>query len=375
LYIQHTNYYNGFAEVFFRDNTQEALPQHFSIQVTATALNPSATATFLLGVRHQNSSVNSYDNGYGDDTLTIGVDGSWQTARTNDRTDQEDVTFTKGFVKPAQTMILGAEVDGPRITFSINNQKITTIVDTTFPFGYAIDFGLSDGGAKSPPSALYSKFSYQPLADTKLTKQSIVTTATAQANENRHAVYTAAIPGPGCDQGPGQWQPVTKDKNYGTASCQSHGLAISQDATAQYNSYASFYGLDGNLPTNYHVKVQIDTSQLGNGCAGLRTRTDTRAAGYSFAVCSNGYWDIQRYDSHGGNGHLLAEGYVNPQTSYTMVATSNRDVQSLSLDGVTVSTVHDTTLQTTNHIELTMYAGQGTAGTALFSNFVFTPLS
>lgn len=375
LYVQHTNHYAAFAEIFFQDDTQQALPQHFSTQVTATALNPSSAATFALGVRHQNTGTITDDSGYGDDYLEIGVDGGWQTLRTNDVTDQEDITFTKGYVKPTHTMILGAEVDGPRITFLINDQKVTTIVDTTFPQGYAIDFGLSDSGVRSSPSALYSNFSYQPLPDTKLTTQSAVATATVQANKNLHTAYTAVIPGPGCDRGPGQWQPVTKNYNYGTASCQSHGLAISQDATAQYDSYASFYGLDGSLPTNYKVKVQIDTSQLGNGCAGLATRTDTRAAAYSFTVCSNGYWKIQRYASSGGDGNLLAEGDVNAQVLYTMVATSNHDVQSLSLDGVTVSTVHDATLQTTDHIELTMYAGQNAAGTALFSNFVFTPLS
>ena len=203
----------------------------------------------------------------------------------------------------------------------------------------------------------------------------IVATATAQANKHLQAAYAAAVPGPGCDHGQGQWQPVTKEYDNGTASCQSHALAISQNATAQYGSEASFYGLDGNLPTNYTVKVHIDTSQLGNGCAGMGTRTDTQNAAYSFTVCSNGYWAIQRYDTNGGQGHLLAKGYVNPQTFYTMVATSNHNVQSLALDGVTVSTVHDATLQTTDHIGLIMYAEQGAAGTALFSNFVFTPLT
>jgi hypothetical protein len=375
LYVQHTDHYDAFAEIFFGDDTQEALPQHFSTQITETALNPSAAATFLLGVRHQNSEVNSEDSGYGDDTLEIGVDGSWQTARTNNVTDQEDTIFTRGYSKPAQTMILGAEVDGPRITFSVNGQQVTTIVDTTYPSGYSIGFGLSDSDAKSAPSALYSNFSYQPLINTQLTKQAAVATATAQANANLHAPYTAVVPGPGCDQGPGQWQPVTKDKNYATASCQANGLAVSQDASTQYNGYVSFYGLDGNLPTDYSIKVQIDTSQISDGCAGIMTRTDRQAAGYSFMVCSNGYWSILRYDSAGGQGHQLAEGYVDQQTSYTMVATSNGDAQSLALDDVTVSTVHDATLQTTNNIELIMYAGQNTAGTALFSNFVFTPLS
>ncbi len=370
LYVQHINHYDAFAEVFFQDNTRQALPQHFSTQVTVTALNPSSTAIFELGVRHQNSGINTNDSGYGDDHLQIGVDGRWQTGRTNNVTDQNDATFTRGYVKPAHMLTLGAEVDGPRITFSINGQKITTIVDTTFSLGYAIDFGLSDRGAKSPPSALYSNFSYQPLPATNLTTQSAVATATVQANRNLHATYTAAIPGPGCDRGSGQWLPVM----YGTASCQSHGLAISQGANAQYSSYVPFYGPGGTLPTNYTVKVQIDISQSVGGCAGLRTRTDTRVAGYSFTVCSNGYWNIRRYGTNGGQGYSLTDGYVNPQTVYTMLATSRGDRQSLALDGVTVSTVQDATLRTTDHIELTMYAGQGAAGTALFSNFVFTPL-
>jgi hypothetical protein len=375
LYLQHTNHYDAFSEIFFQDDAQQALPQHFSTQVTATALNPSSAATFVLGVRNQDTSASTDDSGYGDDTLEIGVDGSWRTLRINNVTDQEDITFTKGYIKPTHTMILGAEVDGPRITFLINGQKVTTIVDTTFPRGYAIGFGMSDSGAKSSPSSLYSNFSYQPLPDTTLTTQSAVATATVQANNNLHTAYTAAIPGPGCDRGLGQWQPVTKNDNDATASCQPHGLAISQDATAQYNGYASFYGLDGNLSTNYKVKVQIDTSHLGNGCAGLSTRTDTQSAAYSFTVCTDGHWQIQRYASNGGDGYLLAEGDVNAQRVYTLIATSNQNVQSLSLDGVIVSTVHDATLRTTDHIELTMYSGQNAAGTALFSNFVFTPLS
>jgi hypothetical protein len=144
LYLQHTNHYDAFSEVFFRDDAQQALPQHFSTQIMANALNPSSAATFVLGVRNQDTSASTDDSGYGDDVLEIGVDGSWRTLRSNNVTDQEDITFTKGYVKPAHTMILRAKVDGPRITFSINGQKVTTIVDTTFPLGYAIGFGMSD---------------------------------------------------------------------------------------------------------------------------------------------------------------------------------------------------------------------------------------
>jgi hypothetical protein len=374
LYVQRTdNHYDYYSEVFFQGNGNEALPQHFSTQVTATALNPSNAATFSFGVRQQLNG-DGYDRGYGNDDLDVSVNGNWRTMRINDVTDQKDTTFTSGYVTPSSEVTLGAEVDGPRITFSINGKTVTTLVDTTYPHGYSIRFGLTDGEAKSPPSALYSNFSYKPLANTNLTQRVAVATATAQASQNMHTPYTATIPGFGCDQGQGQWGPVTKDNNHITANCQSNGLAVSQNPSSPYAGYVSFYGVDGNLPTNYQIQVHIDTSELADdGCAGLMTRMD-QAAGYNFVVCPNGYWNIQRYDNTDRKWHKLAEDFVNAQTSYTMLATSQGDAQTLALDGNTLTTVHDSTLRTTDHIRLTMFAGQDTAGTAIFSKFIFTPL-
>lgn len=371
LYVQHINHSDSFAEVFFQGDLQKALSPHFTTQITATALNPSSEAAFELGVRHQNWNGNSRDSGYGDDLLIVGVDGYWRTHRVNDVTDQYDAPFTRGYVKPADTMTLGAEVDGPRITFSINDQKITTIVDTTFPHGYAIGFGLSDSGARSSPTALYSNFSYQPLPDTTLASQSAVATATVQANQDLHVAYTAAVPGFGCGHGRGQWQPV----RYATSRCQRDGLAISQNPNMPYSGATTFYGLDGTLPANYTVKVQIDTSQLNDdGCAGLSIHTDTHITGYAFDVCANGYWSLEHYSSS-GQGRKVADGFVNPQAPYTLMATIRHNIQSFSLDGVTVSTIHDASLSTTDRIALTMYAGKSAAGTVLFSNFAFTPFS
>lgn len=374
LHVQHNDYYDTFGEVFFQGDTPETLPQHFSTQITATTSNTTNRAIFMLGVRTQSNGEGGTDRGYGDDSLIVGVDGSWRTVRHNDVTGQEDTPFTRGFVKPAQTMTLGAEVEGARITFSINGQKLLPIVDTTYPNGHGIGFGLADDKATSPPSAVYTNFSYQPLDKTNLTNRAAAATAIAQASQRMSTTYTTPTPGFGCDQNGGQWEPVTEEENYATASCQPNGLSLSQGTDAKYNGYESFYGFDGNLPTNYNVSVQIDTSQLPNGCAGLTTRTDKRAAGYFFRVCYDGYWTIGRYDSNGGEGQTLKDGSVMAQTSYTMVATSQGDVQSLSLGGVTVATLSDSNLPTTDHIELAMYAGQDTAGTAVFSNFSFTPL-
>ena len=154
LYVEHTDHYSNFAEIFFHGNEQEALPQHFSTQITANALNASNAATFTLAVRSQIAGEASYDRGYGNEDLDVGVDGSWRTVRINDETDQVDKTFTRGYVKPSQTVTMGAEVEGARITFYINGQKVTTIVDTTYANGYSIGFGLGDSKAKSPPRSL-----------------------------------------------------------------------------------------------------------------------------------------------------------------------------------------------------------------------------
>lgn len=162
LYVQHNDHYDVFANVFFLGNGNETLPQHFSTQITATALNPSNTATFMLGVRQQPNN-GSDDHGYGNYSLFIGVNGSWQTVRVNDATGQAEEPFSSGFVEPSRIVTLRAEVDGSHIAFSINGQEVSPIVDTTYPNGYGITFGLSDGNAMSPPSALYSNFSYLPV--------------------------------------------------------------------------------------------------------------------------------------------------------------------------------------------------------------------
>ena len=374
LLLKHTAHFDALADVFFATDGL-ALPRHFSTQITATVVSATGTADFVLGVRNQGGAptTSGPDNGYGDDSLEVGVDGRWEAVRTNDTTDEVDARFSTGFVQPAKSFTLVAEVDGPLMMFWINGQKVTTIVDTTYPDSYGIDFGIGDPGAKSAPSALFSHFVYTPLPDTHLTTPAIVATATAQAARDDQAPYMAPVPGFGCDKGAGQWKPASQAEDYVTTHCLPNGLAVSQGASAQYLGRVSFYWLNGNFPTNYKVKARIDVSGLNGGCAGIGTRTGEQAGGYAFFVCSDGTWQIISYDSN-GNAHQLAQGKVAQRSSYSMEATSNGPIQSLALDGVQVASVSDKTHTTTDHIELTLARPQGSAGTAVFSNFVFIPL-
>ena len=374
LLVKHTAHFDVFANIFF-DSDGLALPRHFSTQITATVVAASDTASFALGVRNQGGAptTSGPNNGYGDDTLTIGVNGSWEAMRVNDTTGAADARFTRGFVTPAKTFTLAAEVDGPLMTFSINGQNVTTVVDTTYPSSYGIDFGIGDPGAKSAPSALFSHFVYTPLPDTHLTATAIVATATAQAAKDDQAAYLAPVPGFGCDKGAGQWKPASQAQDYVTTRCLPNGLTVSQGASARYAGRVSFYWLNGNFPANYKVKAQIDVSGLNGGCAGVVTRTNEQAGGYVFLVCSDGTWQIEIIDSN-GNGHQLAQGQVTQRSSYSMEATSNGPIQSLTLEGAQVASVSDKTYTTTDDIELTLSPLQGSAGTAVFSNFVFMPL-
>ena len=372
LLVKHMDHFDNYATIIFASTNP--LAQHFKTQVTATVVAASNTASFDLGVRNQgNARVNS-NGGYGDDTIAVDGTGRWDTQRYNDITDQQDAHFTTGFIPATKTFTLAAEVDGPLMTFSLNGQKVTTIVDPTYPTSYGISFGISDPDAKSPPSALFSQFTYTPLSATNLTTNDVIATATAQAGKDGQTPYTTSTPGFGCDKKGGQWEPVLAGKDAVTTSCLPQGLSVSQGASAKYISDIAFYWLNGNFPTNYKVSVQIDLSKLNGGCAGITTRTDLQAAGYVFFICADGSWQIVRYDSNGGNGHQLASGTTIQRSSYTLEATSNGSLQSLSLNGVKVSSVTDKTLTTTAHVDLSTAPPQGSAGTAIYSNFVFTPL-
>lgn|GEM_PF-2094648 len=250
---------------------------------TLTVVAASDTASFALGVRNQGGApaTSGLNNGYGDDALTVGVDGNWEAVRFNDTTGVADTRFSIGFIQPAKSFTLAAEVDGPLMTFSINGQKVTTVVDTTYPDGYGIDFGISDPDAKSPPSALFSHFVYTPLPDTHVTTPATVATATAQAAKDDQAPYMALVPGFGCDKGAGQWKPASQAQDYVTTHCLPNGLAVSQGASVQFAGRVSFYWLNGNFPANYKVKTRIDVSGLNGGCAGIVIRTNEQAGDMS----------------------------------------------------------------------------------------------
>jgi hypothetical protein len=84
--------------------------------------------------------------------------------RYNDATGQADHRFAEGVFNPGNSIVLSAEVDGSHMTFYVNNKKLTTITDNTYPDSYGIDFGVSCSDDSNSLRAVFSNFSYTPIS-------------------------------------------------------------------------------------------------------------------------------------------------------------------------------------------------------------------
>jgi hypothetical protein len=155
---------DSFATIILPSNG-EALPTHYRFNVTATLLSGGIGSSFFLGMHIQSgkSDDESDDSGYGGYAFIAYNYGYWESVRYNDATGQIDHHFTDGLLDPTHSFVLSAEVDGPRMTFYINNKKMTTSVDNTYPDSYGIDFGVVDSSENETLKALFSNFSYTPL--------------------------------------------------------------------------------------------------------------------------------------------------------------------------------------------------------------------
>ncbi|WP_233097923.1 hypothetical protein [Dictyobacter vulcani] len=267
--LTHISHYDTFASMIFASKGLP-LPQHYATQITATSVNTSPAAVFKFGVRDQSGSdMSGTESGYGNDVLQLGVNGAWELVRYGNSSNAVEKRYARGFVTPAQSYKLSADSNGPVMSFSINDQHIATIIDAAYADSYGISFGLRDPGIHTPPSVLFSHFSYMPLAATYAGTPEASASATAQAIKTGMLAtpYIASVPGFGCDPGTGQWQPITEADQHISTRCTAHGLSVAQKQGIRSVSRIPFYWQDGNFPTNYRLKVTVDLKRSNN--AGL----------------------------------------------------------------------------------------------------------
>jgi hypothetical protein len=258
------------------------------------------------------------------------------------------------------------------MTFSIDGKQVTTVTDTTYPDNSAVGFGIGDGSATTPISAVFSNFKYGELTPGALASSDLAATATAQTQSDAQTPYTARIPGYGCDTGAGQWQPLVDEDEPGTLNCLANGMQLSAPASEKSITSENFYWLNGQFPQNYKVSAQVDVGNTANVCASLGLREDKDSDRYAFTVCADGSWEI---DYLSDTFRTLAQGNVQKQSIYTITAQAEGSALSMSINNQLLKTVNDAHLTTTDHLSL--FAGYYRSSQdqhVTFSNFVFTPL-
>jgi hypothetical protein len=163
LQVTKKDHFNYYATLVFEDRDSTALPRHFKTQITS-AIVSSQQASVELGVRVQKpSTAASEDSGYGNDTLTVREDGTWEVRRVGNTSGSVAAVLAHGKVQSAKTFTLAAEVAGPIMTFAINDHTVATVSDITYQSSHGISFGVADPTARSSLIALFSHFTYAPL--------------------------------------------------------------------------------------------------------------------------------------------------------------------------------------------------------------------
>lgn len=361
--------YDVYSELFFEGpGVEGSIARHYFAQVDATITAGDAQASLAMDAHIQG-------NNYGRYNFDINTLGHWE-ASIGSTVDGSSINrLAIGFLpKAAKTYTLAMEVNGPLMSFWIDGTRVTTVIDTTYSGDDSIAFGMSDWSAKTPISALFSHFKYEELPLGSQATPSVLATATTQTQNSLHTLYSARVPGYNCDKGAGQWQPLADSNNPGKLHCLSSGMQLTVPASSKLIAEEDYYGLDGHFPQNYRISAQIDVSAANRSCAGLSTRLSpgNSHGAYAFVICPDGSWEIalvtDKYKS-------LAQGWVGAQNAYTITAVSNGSAQTLYINGQLIKTVHDSHLQSTDRIGLDVGLYQsGQQASAIFSDFVFTPL-
>jgi len=114
--------------------------------------------------------------------------------------------------------------------------------------------------------------------------------------------------------------------------------------------------------------MSIDFSGF-KGCAGFGTRFSISGE-YQSKICTDGAWSINRFTNQLA---LLAQGVVASASTYTIEAISDGSNQRLSINGIEVGSVSDSILSS-DQLALELYNISSAKASAIFRNFVLTPL-
>ena len=197
--------------------------------------------------------------------------------------------------------------------------------------------------------------------------------------------YSTNAPGASCDKNGGFWL-----KNQGTntdvsLTCQQGGLLVTQTGGFDLAQTVFFGGKNSNyaFPQNYRVQVKASFVAGGNNTlVGLGVhdplQADTTYIGQAFQVDATGYWSALRGDTSGNLNTVLGEGTVTaPAKTVILALEVHGPVITFTVNGAQATTIVDATYGSTNSLALLLKgdATAGSAASALFTQFQYTPLS
>ncbi|HEY7348462.1 MAG TPA: hypothetical protein VH599_09135 [Ktedonobacterales bacterium] len=198
---------------------------------------------------------------------------------------------------------------------------------------------------------------------------------TPTATPENQQSYFAVTPGPDCDSGSGDW---SFKEDYSALSCTPSGLKVSSRVEGK-NGQVFFRWPGHAFPQNY--SIEADASNLTTSgfalltCAGIDVR-DTSSGSYGLFICQGGTWKIDRYDAPDFNAKEIASGSdakLFNLSSYHLKVSVNGTMLEIRINGGATYMVNDTTYLDTDNIGFTVDPLQGNTGSAVFSNFSYTP--
>ncbi len=189
--------------------------------------------------------------------------------------------------------------------------------------------------------------------------------------------YSAAAPGPSCDHGSATWQTDTTVVPQNLA-CTSAGLQITY-ASSEVLGEIFFRPPSLSFPASYRVETDA-TIVSGDYFAGVGIIVHNQAnsaGGQSFLVRGNTGWYSYSYDTNGQIAARLATGFLSgaPQRSFHLRVDVAGPQLIFWINGSRVGSAMDATYSSTDEIALAVSSNGVTPIVAVFSHFVYTPLT
>lgn len=338
--------------------TGQGLPQSYTVQVQATITAGDALSGVGLLVHGQAA---------GGGHIFLALENTLWGFAVLSGDNKGTVGKRRGFIAaPTKNFTLLVEVDGPTMTFTINGKQVTHATEPSFSGSDDIGFFISSADGKLM-SATFSHFAFTPLPDPTISSDDAVSTAVAINNAIPNP-YTAAVPGPGCDKGAGQWAgPSFYSETGGKLTCTSHALQIQANAASAVDT--GFYGVKGFVPANFTVAVTMNPGDA-NSCGGISTQ-DTKGA-YIYVMCANGTYLILDGSLNGGQPNHLASGNVGSSAPFQISVQEKGTSHILTVNGTAMPTVTNGDFTGPDHITLYALGLTSTPSTVSFANFSFT---